>query len=166
MHMLNATHCQTQNYVAACLHDATCLPGHIVKCLILPAWPHRQMPHTTCLATSPNASYYLPGHIAKCLMLSPNVSCYQKFHATGPTLLTLCLNVLALRSSIYVYTLTSLLQIFRRLWYYVTVPMWWLLVVYAVLDLILIYTYQFDVVSEAWDRAYQQTNLNISSEDL
>ena len=124
------------------------LPGHIAKCLILPAWPHRQMPHTTCLATS------------------PNVSCYQKFHATGPTLLTLCLNVLALRSSIYVYTLTSLLQIFRRLWYYVTVPMWWLLVVYAVLDLILIYTYQFDVVSDAWDRAYQQTNLNISSEDL
>ena len=126
------------------------LPGHIAKCLILPAWSHRQMSHA----------------IAKCLMLSPNVSCYQKFHATGPTLLTLCLNVLALRSSIYVYTLTSLLQIFRRLWYYVTVPMWWLLVVYAVLDLILIYTYQFDVVSDAWDRAYQQTNLNISSEDL
>ena len=135
------------------------LPGHIAKCLILPAWPHCQMSHATCLATSPNVSCYWPA-------TSPNVSCYQKFHATGPTLLTLCLTVLAPRSSIHVYTLTSLLQIFRRLWYYVTVPMWWLLVVYAVLDLILIYTYQFDVVSDAWDRAYQQTNLNISSEDL
>ena len=68
----------------------------------------------------------------------------------------------------YVYpcTLTSLLQIFRRVWYYLTVPMWWLLVVYAMLDLILIYTYQFDVVSDAWDNAYQQNSLNISSEDL
>jgi len=44
--------------------------------------------------------------------------------------------------------------------------MWWFLVVYAVLDLILIYTYQFEVVSNAWDSAYQRTSLNISSEDL
>ena len=60
----------------------------------------------------------------------------------------------------------SLLQISRRYWYYVTVPMWWFLVVYAVLDLVLIYTYQFPVVSNAWDSTYQRTSLNISSEDL
>ena len=120
-------------------HITNCLmllTCHIVKCLML-----------------------LICHIVKCLML---LTC----HIVKCLMLSLWLNVLVPRSSIYVYTLTSLLQIFRRLWYYVTVPMWWLLVVYAVLDLILIYTYQFDVVSNAWDRAYQQTNLNISSEDL
>ena len=38
---------------------------------------------------------------------------------------------------------------------------------YAALELVLIYTYQFDVISDAWDRAYNNTpHLRVDSEDL
>ena len=41
--------------------------------------------------------------------------------------------------------------------------------VYAALDLVLVYTYQFEVVRELWMRAYDQVNFtrtNITAEDL
>ena len=38
---------------------------------------------------------------------------------------------------------------------------------YAALELILIYTYQFDVVSDAWERAYNKTPaISVDSDDL
>ena len=47
------------------------------------------------------------------------------------------------------------------------VPVWWGLVIYAVLELLLIYTYQFESVSGLWDKAYNSTpDLTVDSEDL
>ena len=45
-----------------------------------------------------------------------------------------------------------------RFWYCLTVPVWWCLVIYAIADLILVYTYQFDIVSDAWRKHYNGTD--------
>ena len=59
------------------------------------------------------------------------------------------------------------MQLFRNWWYYICVPMWWGLVVYAALELVLVYTYQFDSISDAWERAYNNTpGLTVESDKL
>ena len=66
-----------------------------------------------------------------------------------------------------VLSCVCLVQVFRRWWYYACVPVWWGLVLYAALELILIYTYQFTVVSDAWEQAFNKTSgLSVDSEDL
>lgn len=59
------------------------------------------------------------------------------------------------------------MQLFRNWWYYICVPMWWGLVIYATLELVLVYTYQFDSISDAWERAYNSTpGLTVESDEL
>ena len=50
-------------------------------------------------------------------------------------------------------------QITERFWFYFSFIVWWLLVFYAALDLVLVYTYQFDVVSDAWERLFNSSSL-------
>ena len=58
-------------------------------------------------------------------------------------------------------------QITSRWWYYACVPVWWGLVLYAAFELVLIYTYQFDSISDIWERAYNATpHLTVDSKDL
>ena len=60
-----------------------------------------------------------------------------------------------------------IIQVFRGCWYHICVPIWWGLVVYAALELVLIYTYQFDSISDAWKRAYNDTpHVSVDAEDL
>lgn len=37
---------------------------------------------------------------------------------------------------------------------------------YAALELTLIYTYQFDSISDAWEMAYNKTSITLDSRDL
>jgi len=46
----------------------------------------------------------------------------------------------------------------ERYWFYLSFLVWWGLVLYAVLDLVLIYTYQFTVVSESWKGLFDNSN--------
>lgn len=58
---------------------------------------------------------------------------------------------------------------FEHKWFYINFPLWWLLIVYAALDLILIYTYQFAEVRRLWTRLYNSTQLQehgVSEMDL
>lgn len=41
----------------------------------------------------------------------------------------------------------------------VNFPLWCFLIVYAALELILVYTYQFKVVSDFWSEQYKKTNV-------
>ena len=37
-------------------------------------------------------------------------------------------------------------------------PLWCILLIYAVLHLVLIYTFQFDVINDLWYKAYNKTD--------
>lgn len=50
-------------------------------------------------------------------------------------------------------------QIFPHWWFMVNFPLWCFLIVYAALELILVYTYQFKVVSDFWSEQYKKTNV-------
>ncbi|CAI8013642.1 Piezo-type mechanosensitive ion channel component 1 [Geodia barretti] len=67
---------------------------------------------------------------------------------------------------IFFFLFLVMYQVFERCWYYVCIPVWWGLVLYAALELTLIYTYQFDSISDAWEKAYNNTPLTVNSEDL
>ncbi len=60
-------------------------------------------------------------------------------------------------------------QVTEKFWFYFSFIVWWLLILYAAVDLVLIYTYQFDVVSDGWESLYNSSSLpsrNISGQDL
>lgn len=60
-------------------------------------------------------------------------------------------------------------QITERLWYPVSYFAWWLLVLYAAVELVLVYTYQFQVIRDGWEGLYNSTSLpsqNITANDL
>ncbi len=61
------------------------------------------------------------------------------------------------------------MQVTERLWYYISFVTWWLLVLYAAVELVLVYTYQFKVVRDGWEGLYNNSMLlsqNITADDL
>ena len=52
----------------------------------------------------------------------------------------------------------SLSQIFGKLWIYFNFPFWCILVGYAVLHLILVYTFPFPSINSLWISAYNSSN--------
>ena len=59
-------------------------------------------------------------------------------------------------------------QIAPRYWFYFCSPVWSLLVVYAAIHLVLIYTFPFAIINEKWMKAYDDSDLEgtISADDL
>ncbi len=62
-------------------------------------------------------------------------------------------------------------QLTERLWFYLNLPMWYILIVYAVVELILIYTYQFKGIKDQWSKLYNTyfsilMNNNVTEEEL
>jgi len=67
------------------------------------------------------------------------------------------------------FSLLLVSQIFEHWWFKVNYPVWCVMIVYAALYLILIYTYQFQVVSNGWSLLYNKTNLaskNVTEAEL
>ena len=59
-------------------------------------------------------------------------------------------------------------QISPRYWFYLCFPVWSLLVVYAAVHLILIYTFPFTAINNVWMDLVDESSLNgnISADDL
>ncbi|KAL5467471.1 hypothetical protein EMCRGX_G031697 [Ephydatia muelleri] len=51
-------------------------------------------------------------------------------------------------------------QLFRSYWYHLVAPLWCVMVVYAILHLLVVYTAQFDIILTGWTKALNSTGAN------
>ena len=57
-------------------------------------------------------------------------------------------------------------QIFPRYWYTIMKPVWTVLVFYAFVELILIYTYQFSYIRHKWEDLFEEENAHWTSDEM
>jgi hypothetical protein len=55
-------------------------------------------------------------------------------------------------------------QLTENWWFKVNYPLWWMLIVYSAVELVLVYTYQFEEVINLWSKLYNSSNLASSSD--
>lgn len=79
----------------------------------------------------------------------------------------LCYNYSIIIVTYYCYNV-FLPQIAPRYWFYFCLPVWSLLVVYAAIHLVLIYTFPFTGINNLWMDAYNKSGLygTISADDV